>query len=444
MKKFVTLALAGAAAGALALMNSSHVAAQAPAPAAPPAAGRGAGGGGAGADPSAQLSMPVATVFTSKIGFFTMDQQRGVQYPRVIQVKYGADKGTLLATFAGGNGNRGLAIWRSTDNGETWSHFSDVAQVRGQPCLYELPQKMGEFAAGTLMACGNGISSNDPARRPLDVAYSTDGGKTWAYLSTIAYGGGGRYDPSDRAGLSRDQNPIFEPYLFTDSRGRLVAYFSDERDKKSGYSQLLDHVVSNDGGRTWGPLVYDVAIPDGLSRPGMPIVARDGKGKFYMSYELVSAPGYALEPRTNSAHFKTSTDGDNWGDFKLPGTLIQDRWRQFPNGTPYIVWSPWGGANGSLLVSSRSIVRDNLGRVGQGMFINRNGGDGLWTLLETPIDYNIDEDGYSQTMIPLGDGQEILQIVTVNGRVEYAKFKLPDKLPTYGFPFDSGPDTGPR
>ena len=25
-----------------------------------------------------------------------------------------------------------------------------------------------------------------------------------------------------------------------------------------------------------------------------------------------------------------------------------------------------------------------------------------------------------------------------------AKFKLPEKLPTYGFPWDSGPDTGPR
>ena len=43
-------------------------------------------------------------------------------------------------------------------------------------------------------------------------------------------------------------------------------------------------------------------------------------------------------------------------------------------------------------------------------------------------------------MIPLGDGQEILQLVTVNSRVEYAKFKLPEKLPEYGFPWD-GPKT---
>lgn len=381
---------------------------------------------------------PTATSFTSKIGFVTPDRDPGASYPRVIQLKTGANKGVLLATYA----HRGnLPIYRSTDNGESWTLYSEVPQLRGQPCLYELPVKMGELPAGTVLACGNG---SDPNKHSLDVAISGDGGKRWAFLSTIAIGGVGRYDPADRAGLSRDQNPIFEPYLFADSKNRLVAYFSDERDKKNGYSQLLDHVVSEDGGKSWGPLVYDLAIPDGLSRPGMPVVARDGKGKFYMSYEMVSAPGYALEPRTNAVHFRTSTDGLDWGDPKSPGTLIHDRWRQFPNGTPYIVWSPWGGPDGTLVVSSRSVVRDDIGRIGNGMFINRNGGEGLWTLIETPINYDINNDGYSQTMIPLGDGQEILQLTTVGSRLQYAKFKLPEKLPTYGFPWDKGPDTGPR
>ena len=385
--------------------------------------------------------LPVATTFTSKIGFVTSERDPGASYPRVIQLKIGANKGTLLATY-GRRGN--LPIYRSTDNGESWTLYSEVPQLRGQPCLYELPVRMGEFPAGTVMACGIGTSNADPDKHPLDVAVSRDGGKSWAYLSTIAVGGNGRYDPADRAGLSRDQNPIFEPYLFADSRNRLVAYFSDERDKKNGYSQLLDHVVSEDGGKSWGPLVYDLAIPDGLSRPGMPIVTRDGKGKFYMSYEMVSAPGYALEPRTNAVHFRTSSDGLNWGDPKEAGILVQDRWRQFPNGTPYIVWSPWGGTDGTLLISSRSVVRDDIGRIGNGMFINRNGGEGLWTLIETPINYDINNDGYSQTMIPLGDGREILQLVTVGSRLQYAKFKLPEKLPTYGFPWDRGPDTGPR
>ena len=399
--------------------------------------------GGAATDPAAQLSTPVATVFTSKIGFLTMEQVAGANYPRVIQLKYsGTAKGPLLATFS--PRGQALPIYRSSDDGDSWQKLSEVPMLRGQPALFELPIKMGEFPAGTIMAAGNGLPAAASARRTLDVAYSVDGGKTWAYLSTIASGGEGRYDPSDRAGLLRDQDPVFEPYLYVDASGHLVAYFSDERYKKDGYSQLLDHEVSADGGRTWGPLVYDAAIPDGLTRPGMPIVTRDGHGKYYMSYEEVSMPGYPLEPRTNSVHLRTSDDGDHWGDPRTFGTLIQDRWRQFPNGTPFIVWSPWGGNDGTLLVTGRSVVRDNIGRVGNGMFINRSGGEGLWTLIETPIVYNIDNDGYSGTMIPLGDGEEILQLVTVNNRVEYAKFKLPQQLPTYGFPWDQGPATGPR
>ena len=51
---------------------------------------------------------------------------------------------------------------------------------------------------------------------------------------------------------------------------------------------------------------------------------------------------------------------------------------------------------------------------------------------------------WRMAIIPLGDGREILQLVTVNNRVEYAKFKLPETLPTYGFPWDDGPATGPR
>jgi hypothetical protein len=388
-----------------------------------------------------QFGGPAPSVFTSKIGFFTPERIEGASYPRVIQLKIGAQKGTLLATFA----RRGpLMIFRSTDNGDTWQQFSEVPQLEGEPCLYELPVKIGEFPAGTVMACGGSLPGKAPGQRSLDVAVSKDGGKSWAYLSTIATGGLGRYDPMDRAGLSRDQAPVFEPYLFADAQNRLVAYFSDERDKKNGYSQLLDHEVSTDGGKSWGPPVYDVSIPDGLSRPGMAIIARDGKGKFYMSYELVSAPGYALEPRTNSAHLRTSMDGLNWGDVKSSGTLVQDRWRQFPNGTPYIVWSPWGGPDGTLLVTGRSVVRDEIGRIGQGMFVNQHGGEGMWSLVETPIDYDINGDGYSQTMLPLGDGREILQLVSVNSRIEYAKFQLPEKLPTYGFPWDEGPAGGPR
>ena len=360
----------------------------------------------------------------------------GASYPRAIQLQhYAPGKGHILLTYAGGPGP--MPIYRSTDNGETFQSFSELKELRGQPTLFELPTKIGEFQAGTILAAG-GYAQNDPTKRMLAGSYSTDGGKTWTYLSTFAEGGPGRYDPADRAGLSLQQNPVFEPYFYIDAKGRLVVYFSDERHKKDGYSQLNAHRVSNDGGRTWGDLIYDVAIPDGLTRPGMAVVTRANNGKFYMTYEMVSMPGYALEPRSNPVYFKVSDDGLNWGDPKHPGTLIQDRWRQFPQATPYIVWSQWPAPKGTLIVSSRGIMRFDLGLVGNGMMINRNYGEGLWTLIETPIRYIPNPSGYSMAMIPLGDGREILQFVNVDGRIQYAKFKLPEKLPEYPWPF------GPR
>jgi hypothetical protein len=360
----------------------------------------------------------------------------GASYPRAIQLKYfAAGKGNILLTYAGRPGP--MPIYRSTDNGQTFQPFSELKELRGQPTLFELPAKIGEFPAGTILAAG-GFAQNDPTKRMLAATYSTDGGRTWQHLSVFAEGGPGRYDPADRAGLSLNQNPVFEPCLYVDAQGRLVVYFSDERHKSDGYSQLNGHRVSEDGGRTWGPLVYDVAIPDGLTRPGMAVVTKANNGKYYMTYELVSLPGYALEPRSNPVYFRTSEDGLDWGDPTHPGTLVQDRWRQFPNATPYIVWSPWPAPNGTLLVTGRAIMRFDLGLVGNGMMINRNYGSGLWTLIETPIRYTPNPSGYSMTLIPLGDGREILQFVNVDERIQYAKFKLPEKLPEYPWPF------GPR
>jgi hypothetical protein len=401
-------------------------------------AGAGAQRAGGPGDANESAQLPILTAPVRIAPDFTIKAIQadsfGASYPRVIQLQhYTAGKGQLLVTFAG-SGKTGMPVYRSTDNGETFHLLSELTGLRGQPTIYELPMKMGEFAAGTILAAG-GYEQPDPAKRMLAANFSADGGRTWQYLSTFAEGGPGRYDPADRAGLSLQQNPVFEPYFFSDAKGRLVVYFSDERHKRDGYSQLNAHRVSSDGGRTWGDLVYDVAIPDGLTRPGMAVVTRAGNGTFFMTYEMVSMPGYALEPRSNPVYFKVSDDGLNWGDPKHPGTLIQDRWRQFPQATPYIVWSPWPAPNGTLIVSARGITRFDLGLVGNGMMINRNNGDGLWTLIETPIRYVPNPSGYSQTMIPLGDGREILQLVPVDGRLLYAKFKLPEKLPEYPWPF---------
>jgi hypothetical protein len=93
-----------------------------------------------------------------------------------------------------------------------------------------------------------------------------------------------------------------------------------------------------------------------------------------------------------------------------------------------VVWSPYPAPNGTLIASARGTMREDYGQVGNGHMINRNLGQGFWTLVETPIWYIPGPGGYSHTMIPLGDGREILQIVGVDGHVRYAKYLLPETL----------------
>ncbi len=167
------------------------------------------------------------------------------------------------------------------------------------------------------------------------------------------------------------RTPYGSPSCLRICKGRLVAYISNEAPEGPGFSQLLEHKISPDGGRNWGPAIRDVAIGDGLTRPGTAVVIEERRRQIF--HELRSGgqawcrAGAAQQP----CPFSHLNDGLNWGRADDYGTFIQDRWRQYANGTPYIAWSPWGGPNGTLLVTGRSILRYELGRLGNGMLINR-------------------------------------------------------------------------
>ena len=85
MRNLLHMTCAAAAVLAALLFGVAQVVAQQP----PLAAARHAGARSGSRSFGAQLSMPVATTFTSKIGFFTPDRIPGAQYPRVIQLKIG-------------------------------------------------------------------------------------------------------------------------------------------------------------------------------------------------------------------------------------------------------------------------------------------------------------------------------------------------------------------
>jgi hypothetical protein len=346
----------------------------------------------------------------------------GASYPRMVRLAHqpGA-RGHLLATF---ERRPHLAIYRSMDDGDSWRPLSEVEGLRWQPDLFELPRQVGDLAAGTVLLAGM-QTPPDRSTTSIQLYHSADGGASWSYRSTIEEGGRMVYDAAQRAGESRE-TPVWEPHLYLDSRDRLVVSYATEKHKDRGYNQAIALRVSEDGGRTWGEERLVVAIGDGLARPGMPLVSRLPDGRFLMFYEIVGLPGYLLEPRTNPIYYRYSDDGIDFGDPAAWGTLVQDDRRQFISATPGLAWSPFGGPLGTLIAAGRGMMRNYRGEVGQGVMINRDGGRGYWTVLETPIEYTPGPGGYSQVMVPLGDGREVLHVVPVEGELRYTRFTLPD------------------
>ena len=175
-------------------------------------------------------------------------------------------------------------IYRSTDNGNSWTKISEVADtqngwgMRWQPELFELPRAMGGFPAGTILAAGSlrPRTTAPPSRSTLYA--STDRGQTWTFVTNIATGGAA----SDTNG----NTPVWEPFFLV-SGDKLIVYYSDQRDPDHG--QKIVHQVSTDL-RNWGPVVDDVAMPTYSQRPGMPTVTRLPNGNYVMTYEYGGAP----------------------------------------------------------------------------------------------------------------------------------------------------------
>jgi hypothetical protein len=306
----------------------------------------------------------------------------GALYGRALRMQHsGSANGTMLATFEQYvNGTPSFPIFQSTDDGKTWKPLSTVTdQVNGwgmrwQPQLYELPQAIGNMPAGTILCAGNSIPS-DYSKSKLDLYKSTDHGKTWSFVSSIASGG----QPKSENGYT----PVWEPFpLVADNK--LIVYYSDQRDPK--YGQKMVHQTSTDG-INWGPVVDDVTSPLYIDRPGMPIVAQMGNGNYIMTYEICGSENCAV-------YYKIGPDPENFGSVK--GKFLMAKDGTSPSSSPYVVWLPTGGANGTLVVSAFS---DDM------LFVNTENGEGLWTKIKSNA-----ENGYSRGLVPMPDGHSLFVI----------------------------------
>jgi hypothetical protein len=344
------------------------------------------------------------------------DPNTRVYYPRIMEIRHSdTDNGALLATCEEYKRPTPVhPIYKSTDKGRTWTKIGEVQDtqhgwgMRYQPMLFELPQDVADVPKGTILCAGSAIP-DDMSQTSLELYRSDDGGATWTYMSTVVQGG--RASPNGR------EDPVWEPFLMLDEQGRLVYFESDERFPE--HNQLLCHFVSEDGGYSWGPLVQDVSL--GELRPGMPIIAALPNGRFIMVYEIVGLEGFPV-------YYKLSDDGLDWARQRNLEIRTVDNYT--PGSTPYCVWTPAGGANGTIIVSGRV----PLDPAGGDFVVNYNNGEGPWYRMRTPISYGRGRGsaGYSRSMVVSQDGKELYTVCNMHNdlpsRLNMTFFRIPLQL----------------
>jgi len=328
----------------------------------------------------------------------------GTRYGRLIRLQYnGGYNGNLIATFEAWPNNYG--IYRSADDGLSWTQIvapllssTPGWKMQVEPDLFELPAATGNLPAGTILLAGNSGTNSSNSHR-MEVWCSMNQGGSWLFRGLV--------DQSTNQGL-------WEPNLALSSSGQLVCYYSDERFQSSGYNQLLGERVSPDGGLTWGPEIYVCAIADGVKRPGMAVTKKLPNGQYVLTYEGVNFGGYS------QVYMKFSSDGTNWGSASDSGTALQTTGGAYVGGTPYVMWSPAGSSNGTLIVSGKYDI--NTPNTDREFLINTNLGQGNWTMIPAAVQWQGGGNqlsGWSQGMIPTADGKGVIQMassqITVSG-----------------------------
>lgn len=287
---------------------------------------------------------------------------QSITYPRYTEL----EDGTILATASlSGPSPAYFPVFRSRDGGASWTWVSNISDtVNGwgfpaQPALAELTEPLGGFDAGTILASGNSWSNNGTR---IDLYASTDRAKSWKFVSHIAEGG--------RPNTTNGATPVWEPYLLVYNHS-LVCYYSDQRDPKHG--QKLAHQVSTDL-VNWGAPVDDVAYDEYIARPGMTVVAWIPPIKKWILVHEFPVGNSSSHGVNYPVYYRLA---DNPLDFRLSeGIPIIINNTTAPNASPYVVWSPVGGPNGTIVVSDADRSQ---------VYTNRFGGDAdRWEEHATP------------------------------------------------------------
>lgn len=150
--------------------------------------------------------------------------------------------------------------------------------------------------------------------------------------------------------------------------GELILYYADQRPE--GYGQVISHQTTTDL-LTWSDVVIDIEYDDPEARPGMPAVARLPDDTYIYTYEYGGAPGF--DEYQFPVHYRIAADPTAFAD--APDFAVDAKDGVIPMSSPFVVWTPWGGDDGTIIVSASQ------GEV----WANKALGDpDAWTRHETP------------------------------------------------------------
>lgn len=329
----------------------------------------------------------------------------GSFYPRVIRLT----DGLLLASVTTTVGRDGVGVIEASfNNGRSFrqlSQIKDPTAANGAlvccATLFQLPSAVGDLPAGTVLwAASTGQGTPFASRTSRERLWaSTNNGFSWHFVSNIA--------------VAANHYDTWEPSLSVATNGDLVAFYSDETDK-THHDQKLVQVRSADAVH-WSGYRETVVNAKWSVRPGMANVIRLPDRSFFMSYEVCNNDLIHL----CSVYYRRSADGWNYGNASDLGVSVRTIDGKYLRHTPFPVWSPGPGPDGTILLISEMVVNaDGSIAPENGRVILANGdlGNGPWYEIPAPIAVagvnNTNCKNFSPTLLPSADGSSVLELAT--------------------------------
>jgi hypothetical protein len=157
----------------------------------------------------------------------------------------------------------------------------------------------------------------------------------------------------------------------TDNRdGKLTVYYTDQRDVK--HAQKIVHQTTTGDFDSWGPVVDDVTPQSYTDRPGAATVAKLPNGRYIQTFEY-GLLNNSTNKNTFPVYYKIASSLEGFA--KEPARKLDVNTRAQPNGSPFVTWTPLGGVNGTIVVSTSD---------SKSVFINQALTEGSWKEVGTP------------------------------------------------------------